>query len=110
MRTSYRKALDSGIATFFDSYNQIWSGSPATESMSSGLVGAADSTDTRSHSFESSTENTISQSRSWTLQETCNNDRPDESNEDQDTESSLKSENTNDIEGKKKKSSREKMK
>ena len=78
--------------------------------MSSGLAGAADSTDTRSHSFESSTENTIFQSRSWTPQETCNIDRSNESNEDKDTESSLESENTNDIEGKKKKSSREKMK
>ena len=44
MRVSYRKALDSSkqsagsrvVATFFDLRNQIWSGSPATESMSSG--------------------------------------------------------------------------
>ena len=63
---SYRKALDSGkqsgsgrvVATFFDLYNQTWSGSPATESMSSSLGGAVDSTHAQSHSFESSTENT----------------------------------------------------
>ena len=56
MRVSYRKALDSGkqsgvgrvVATFFDLYNQIWSGLPATESMSSGLDSAVDSTDSLS--------------------------------------------------------------
>ena len=56
MRVSYRKALDyckqSGggrvVATFFDLCNQILSGSPATESMSSGLDGAVDSTDAHS--------------------------------------------------------------
>ena len=60
MRVSYRKALDSGkqskggqvVATFFDLSNQIWSGSPATESMNSDLDGAVDSTDVPSHSFE----------------------------------------------------------
>ena len=70
MRLSYRKALDSGkqsgsgrvVAMFFDLCNQIWSGSPATESMSSGLDGAVDSTDAQSHSFESSTKNTTFQS------------------------------------------------
>ena len=69
MRVSYRKALDSCkqsgggrvVATFFDLCNQILSGSPATESMSSGLDGAVDSTDAHSHSFESSTENTTFQ-------------------------------------------------
>ena len=70
MRVSYIKALHSGkqsggvraVATFFDLCNQIRSGSPATESMSSGLDGAIDSTDAQSHSFESSTENTTFQS------------------------------------------------
>ena len=60
MRISYRKALNSGkrnrvsrvVATFFDLCNQIWSGSPATESMSSGLDGAVDSTDAHSHNFD----------------------------------------------------------
>ena len=70
---------------------------PATESMSKGLDGA-------------STENTTFQSRSPTFQATCNNDRSDESNEDEDIESSLECENTNDVEGKEKKSFREKMK
>ena len=119
MRVSCRKALDSGkqsgdgrvVATFLDLCNQIWSGSPATESISSGLDGAVDSTDAQSHSFESSrTENTTFQSRSSTLQATCNNNRLDESSEDEDIESSLECENTNDVEGKEKKSSRKKMK
>ena len=74
--------------------------------MRSGLDGAVDSTDAQSHSFESSTENITFQSRSAT----CNNDRSDESNDDEDIESSLECENTNDVEGKEKKSSREKMK
>ena len=65
--------------------------------MSSGLDGAVDSTDAQSHRFESSTENTF-QSRSSTPQATCNNDRSDESNEDEDIESSLECENTNDVE------------
>ena len=51
MRVSYRKVLDSGkqsgggrvAVTFFDLCNQIWSGSPATESMSNGLDGAVHS-------------------------------------------------------------------
>ena len=73
--------------------------------MSSGLDGAADSTDVQSHSFDLSTENTTFQSRSSTPEATCNNDRSDESNEDEDTESSLECENTNDVEGKEKKSS-----
>ena len=62
MHVSYRKALDSDkqsggglvVGMFFDLCNQIWSGSPATESMSNGLDGAVDSTDAQSHSFESS--------------------------------------------------------
>ena len=74
MRVSYRKALDSGkqseggrvVATFFDLSNQVWSGSSATESMSSGLDGAVDLADAQSHSFESCTENTAFQSRSST--------------------------------------------
>ena len=115
---SYRKALDSGkqsgsgrvVATFFDLYNQTWSGSPATESMSSSLDGAVDSTHAQSHSFESSTENTTFQSRSSTPQATCNKDRSDESNEDGDIESSLGCENTDDVERKEKTSSRDKMK
>ena len=41
---------------------------------------------------------------------TCNNHRQDESNEDDDIKSSLECENTNDVEGKEKKSSQEKMK
>ena len=106
---SYRKALDSGkqsgvgrvVATFFGLYNQIWSGSPATESMSSGLDSAVDSTD--AHCFESNSENTTFQYRSSTPQATCNNDRLDKSNEDENIESSLECENTNNVEGKKKK-------
>ena len=47
------RTLDSGkqseggrvVATLFDLCNQIWSGSRATERMSSGLDGAVDSTD-----------------------------------------------------------------
>ena len=70
MHVSYRKALDSGkqsggglvVGTFFDLCNQIWSRSPATESMSNGLDGAVDSTDAQSLSFESSAENTTFQS------------------------------------------------
>ena len=65
MRISYRKALNSGkrnrvsrvVATFFDLCNQIWSGSPATESMGKGFDDAFDSTEAQSHSFESSNEN-----------------------------------------------------
>ena len=53
MHVSYRKALYFGkqsgggrvVAMLFDLSNQIWSGSPAAESMSSGLDGAVDSTD-----------------------------------------------------------------
>ena len=82
--------------------------------MSSGLDDAVDSTDdAQSHSFKPSTENTTFQSRSSTLQAACcNNDRSDESNENKDIESSFECENTNDVdvEGKEKKSSREKMK
>lgn len=45
IRVKYRKALDEGrlsgggrvVATFFDICSQIWSGSPATESMESGV-------------------------------------------------------------------------
>ena len=118
MRVSNRKALDSGkqsgvgrvVATFFDLCNQICSGSPATESMTSCLNGAVNSADAQSHSFQSSTGNTTFQSRSSTPQATCNNDRSDECNEDEDTESSLECENTNDVESKEKKSSREKIK
>ena len=96
MRVSYRKPLDSGkqsggvrvAATVFDLCNQIWSGSPATESISSGLDGAVDSADVQSHSFESSTENTTFQSQSSTPQATRNNDRSDKSNENEDIESS----------------------
>ena len=96
MRVSYRKPLDSGkqsggvrvAATVFDLCNQIWSGSPATESISSGLDGAVDSADVQSHSFESSTENTTFQSQSSTPQTTRNNDRSDKSNENEDIESS----------------------
>ena len=41
---------------------------------------------------------------------TCNNHRQDESNEDEDIESSLECEKNNDVEGKEKKPSQEKMK
>ena len=78
--------------------------------MNSTLNGAVDSTDAQSHSFESSTENTTFQSWSSTPQGTCNNDRSHKSNEDEDIESSLECENANDVEGKEKKLSREKMK
>ena len=78
--------------------------------MSSSLDGAVDSTHAQSHSFESSTENTTFQSRSSTPQATCNKDRSDESNEDEDIESSLGCENTDDVERKEKTSSRDKMK
>ena len=65
MRVSYRKALNSGkrnrggrvVATFFDLCHQVWSGSPATESMGKGFDDAVDSTEAQSHSFESSNEN-----------------------------------------------------
>ena len=98
-----RKAVDSGkqsgnIATLLGLCNQIWSGPETTASMSSGWDGAVDSTDDHSHSFESSrTENTTFQSWSSTLQATCNDDSSDESNEDEDTESSLECENTKDV-------------
>ena len=78
--------------------------------MSSGLDDAVGSTDAQCHSFESSTENATFQSRLSTPQAIYNNGRSDESNDDKDIESSLERENTNDVEGKEKKSSREKIK
>ena len=111
MLVSYRKPLDSGkqsgcggfVATFFDLYNQILSWSPATESISSGLYGAVDSTDAQSHSFESSTENMTFQSRSLTRQATCNSDRSDQSDEDENIKLNLELKNTNYVGDKEKK-------
>ena len=56
IRVKYTKALDSGrqsgggrvVATFYDLCSQIWSGSPATESISGGINTAKNNASTNS--------------------------------------------------------------